>query len=131
MIVDTSALAAIALREPEAGNFYDLIMLSPAPKLSAVSFVELVEVFARRTDVADSLEAARESLAELGIAIVPVSAEHATLASQARNIYGKGRHRAELNFGDVFVYALAKSLDEPLLFKGNDFVHTDVKRAAP
>lgn len=130
MILDTSALAAITLREPEAESFYDLIMQAAAPKLSAVSFVELVEVFARKTDAADPLEATRESLAELGIAVVAVSAEQAALASQARNIYGKGRHVADLNFGDVFVYALAKSLDEPLLFKGNDFIHTDVKRAA-
>lgn len=131
MIVDTSALAAIALREAEAASFYDLIMLAPAPKLLAVSFVELVEVFARKTDVADPLEATWESLTELGVSVVPVSTEQAVLASQARNIYGKGRHVADLNFGDVFVYALAKSLDEPLLFKGNDFIHTDVKRAAP
>jgi ribonuclease VapC len=82
-------------------------------------------------DAADPLEATRESLAELGIAIISVSADQAALASQARIVYGKGRHRADLNFGDVFVYALAKSLDEPLLFKGNDFIHTDVKRAAP
>lgn len=128
MIVDTSALAAIVLREPEAGSFYDLIRLATAPKLSAVSFVELVEVFARRTDVADPLETARDNLLELGISVGPVSAEQAVLASQARNIYGKGRHRADLNFGDVFVYALAKSVDEPLLFKRNDFIHTDLKR---
>jgi ribonuclease VapC len=50
---------------------------------------------------------------------------------EARRIYGKGRHRADLNYGDSFSYALAKTLDEPLLFKGNDFIHTDVKRAAP
>jgi len=131
MIVDTSALAAIALREPEAASFYDLIVQAAAPKLSAVSFVELVEVFARRTEAPDPLEAARESLAELGISIVSVSAEQAAAASQARSVFGKGRHVAALNFGDVFVYALAKSLDEPLLFKGNDFIHTDVKRAAP
>lgn len=131
MIVDTSALAAIALEEPEAELFYDLIKAAVAPKLSAVSFVELVEVFARRMDMPDPLAAAQRNLAALGISIIAVSAEQAVLASQARNIYGKGRHIADLNIGDVFVYALAKSLDEPLLFKGNDFIHTDVKRAAP
>lgn len=128
MIVDTSALAAIALDEPEAERFYDLIKAAVAPKLSAVSFVELVEVFARRMETSDPLSAAQRNVAALGVSIIAVSAEQAVLASQARNIYGKGRHRAELNFGDVFVYALAKSLDEPLLFKGNDFIHTDVKR---
>jgi ribonuclease VapC len=131
MIVDTSALAAIALEEPEAELFYDLIKAAIAPKLSAVSFVELVEVFARRMNTADPLAAARRNLAALRISVIAVSAEQAVLASQARNKYGKGRHIADLNFGDVFVYALAKSLDEPLLFKGNDFVHTDVKRAVP
>ena len=99
--------------------------------MSAVSFVELVEVFARRTNEPDPLEAAQRIVAALGVSIIAVSAEQAVLASQTRNVYGKGRHVAELNFGDVFVYALAKSLDEPLLFKGNDFIHTDVKRAAP
>jgi ribonuclease VapC len=128
MIVDTSALAAIALEEPEAELFYDLIKAAIAPKLSAVSFVELVEVFARRMDMPDPLAAAQRNLAALRISIIAVSAEQAVLASQARNLYGKGRHIADLNFGDVFVYALAKSLDEPLLFKGNDFIHTDVKR---
>ncbi|KRA56722.1 twitching motility protein PilT [Caulobacter sp. Root655] len=130
MIVDTSALAAIALDEPEAERFYDLIKAAVAPKLSAVSFVELVEVFARRMETSDPLSAAQRNVAALGVSIIAVSAEQAVLASQARNIYGKGRHRAELNFGDVFVYALAKSLEEPLLFKGNDFIHTDVKRVA-
>ena len=131
MIVDTSALAAIALGEPEAELFYDLIRAALAPKLCAVSFVELVEVFARRTDEPDPLAAAQRIVEALGVSIVALSVEQAVLASQARNVYGKRRHVADLNFGDVFVYALAKSLDEPLLFKGNDFIHTDVKRAAP
>jgi ribonuclease VapC len=131
MIVDTSALAAIAIGEPEAELFYDLIRAALAPKLCAVSFVELVEVFARRTDEPDPLAAAQRIVEALGVSIVALSVEQAVLASQARNFYGKGRHVADLNFGDVFVYALAKSLDEPLLFKGNDFIHTDVKRAAP
>lgn len=131
MIVDTSALAAIALGEPEAELFYDLIKATLAPKLCAVSFVELVEVFARRMDGPDPLAAAQLIVEALGVSIVALSAEQAVLASRARNIYGKGRHVAALNFGDVFVYALAKSLDEPLLFKGNDFIHTDVKRAGP
>jgi ribonuclease VapC len=131
MIVDTSALAAIAIGEPEAELFYDLIRAALAPKLCAVSFVELVEVFARRTDEPDPLAAAQRIVEALGVSIVALSVEQAVLASQARNFYGKGRDVADLNFGDVFVYALAKSLDEPLLFKGNDFIHTDVKRAAP
>lgn len=131
MIIDTSALAAIALKEPEAERFYDLIKTAEAPKLSAVSFVELVEIYARRMETPDPLAAVQRSIARLGISIIDVSAEQAVLASQARNIFGKGRHRAKLNFGDVFVYALARSLDEPLLFKGDDFIHTDVKRAAP
>jgi ribonuclease VapC len=119
------------IEEPEAELFYDLIRAALAPKLCAVSFVELVEVFARRMDERDPLAAAQRIVETLGVSIIALSVDQAVLASQARNVYGRGRHVAGLNFGDVFVYALAKSLDEPLLFKGNDFIHTDVKRAAP
>jgi ribonuclease VapC len=61
-----------------------------------------------------------------GIELVPVDAEHGKVASSAFSRFGKGRHRAGLDYGDCFSYALAISMGEPLLFKGDDFVHTDV-----
>ena len=68
-----------------------------------------------------------ELIAEAAISIEPVTAEQARIARQAYRDFGKGsRHPAQLNFGDCFAYALAKELREPLLFKGNDFIHTDV-----
>lgn len=60
---------------------------------------------------------------------MPVTGEQALLAGAARLHFGKGRHRARLNYGDCFSYALAKSLDAPLLFKGDDFTHTDIRSA--
>ncbi len=63
------------------------------------------------------------------IELVPVTAEHAAAAHQAWRRFGKGNHPARLNFGDCLVYALAATLDEPLLFKGNDFARTDIEAA--
>lgn len=68
-------------------------------------------------------------LDRVGIALVPVTAEHVEAARHAWRRFGKGNHRAELNFGDCLAYALAKTTGEPLLFKGEDFTHTDVEPA--
>jgi ribonuclease VapC len=68
-------------------------------------------------------------IAKAQVALVPVDAEQAHLARDAFRKYGKGRHRAGLNFGDCFSYALARSLAEPLLFKGDDFSQTDAVAA--
>ncbi|PVM92473.1 VapC toxin family PIN domain ribonuclease [Caulobacter radicis] len=129
MIIDTSALAAILLKEPEAGRFYDAIMAVAEPKLSAASFVELVEVYAKKIEIDDVMEVVREDLAMLGIVVVPVTSQQAVLAGAARLRFGKGRHAARLNYGDSFSYALARSLNAPLLFKGDDFTHTDIRPA--
>ncbi|MBC7667569.1 type II toxin-antitoxin system VapC family toxin [Caulobacter sp. DWP3-1-3b2] len=131
MIVDTSALLAIALREPERDTFYVLLLRAKRRRMSAASYVEAAEVYMRRTSVSTGIALLNRDLAQLRIEIVAVTAEQAYAAAEARRTYGKGRHDADLNYGDSFTYALAKSLDEPLLFKGNDFIHTDVKRAAP
>lgn len=131
MIVDTSALLAIALREAEFDLFYVMLLRAKRRRMSAASYVEAAEVYLRRVSATDGVGLLNRDLAHLRIEIVPVTAEQAYAAVEARRIYGKGRHRADLNYGDSFSYALAKSLDEPLLFKGNDFIHTDVKRAAP
>ena len=131
MIVDTSALLEIALREAEFDLFYVLLLRAKRRLMSAASYVEAAEVYLRRISPSDGLGLLNRDIARLRIEIVAVTAEQAYAAAEARRVYGKGRHRADLNYGDSFTYALAKSLDEPLLFKGNDFIHTDVQRAAP
>ena len=131
MIVDTSALLAVALREPERDAFYVLLLRAKRRLMSAASYVEAAEVYMRRTSALTGIALLNRDLAQLRIEIVAVTAEQAYAAAEARRVYGKSRHDADLNYGDSFSYALAKSLDEPLLFKGNDFIHTDVKRAAP
>jgi ribonuclease VapC len=83
----------------------------------------------RRTHENDP-DLARDTIDRAGIEVIPVTAAQADLAAQAYRTYGKGRHRAALNFGDCFAYALAKQLDAPLLFKGTDFAETDIRAAA-
>ena len=96
--------------------------------MSAVTFVELAMVIEGLLGP----EASRQSdtfLRRAEISIVPVTIEHANLARQAFYDFGKGRHPAELNFGDCFAYALAKASRDPLLFKGDDFAKTDITSA--
>lgn len=126
MIVDSSALIAILRAEPDAALFAEALATSEVNRLSAASFVETAAVVDAGGDPVTSrrfdalLKAAR-------IQIADVTAAQALLARGAYREFGKGSgHPAGLNFGDCFAYALARDLDEPLLFKGNDFVHTDV-----
>jgi ribonuclease VapC len=128
MVIDTSAIAAIVLGEPDRDVFTDAITRASTRKISAASVVELVELYVRRLTVADPVGAALADLADLNITIVGINNEQTFTAMAARVRYGKGRHPAGLNFGDCFAYALAKAMDEPLLFKGDDFAHTDVVR---
>ena len=130
MIVDTSALVAIALDEPERLELQELIVDSTTPRLSAANLVELFIVVDRHTNrsVSDRIDTL---LGALGLVIEPVTAEQALIAREAYRLFGRGNgHPARLNYGDCFAYALAKSLGEPLLFKGDDFIHTDVAAAA-
>lgn len=131
MIIDASALIAILRDEADAAFFARQIADAPSRRVSAVNFVEAAAVIdASRDPIAsrrfdDLLEAA-------GVAIEPVTARQAIMAREAYRDFGKGSgHPAKLNFGDCFAYALAKEMNEPLLFKGDDFAHTDVERIAP
>jgi ribonuclease VapC len=129
VILDTSALVAILYREPEADEFIDLINDSEA-KLSAASYVETAAVIDRAGDPVASREL--DDLLALGeVGIEPVTEHQAQIARQAYRDFGKGSgHPAQLNLGDCFAYALAKTADDALLYKGNDFNHTDVTVAA-
>ena len=128
MVIDTSAVVAILFEEADQLRYAEAIEGAPARLVSAVTRVELSFVVEGR-----KREAGRERLerffALTGAEVVAVTPEQATLAIGAFRIYGKGRHPAGLNIGDCFPYALASATGHPLLFKGNDFVQTDIKVA--
>lgn len=128
MILDTSALLAVLLKEPEAERFAISVENAAVVRISAASYVEAAIYVDRNGD--EVRRAMLDTfLAEFSIRIEPVSAEQALLARQAFVLFGKGRHKAGLNFGDCFSYALAKAYREPLLFKGGDFGYTDLEAA--
>lgn len=128
MIVDTSALVAIIENEEEAAAFGQLIAKADVCRVSVASRLELAMVLDKRHS-RDTERRAERFLQTLGIVEEPVTLEQGMLARQAFYDFGKGRHPAGLNFGDCFVYALAKALKEPLLYRGPDFAQTDVVAA--
>jgi ribonuclease VapC len=123
MILDTSAIIAVIEDEPDRRHFEELIASNEC-ELSTVSYLEasIVLLHRRGEEALASLDTWIES-AE--ISIVPFTPIQARLARNAYARFGKGRHRAELNFGDCAAYALAMDRGDTLLFQGNDFVHTD------
>ncbi|MCH7929986.1 MAG: type II toxin-antitoxin system VapC family toxin [Proteobacteria bacterium] len=125
MIVDTSALIAVLRREPEADRFVDRLLATSEVRISAGTFLE-IRIVAERDDGGAELD---ELMEAVGIEVVPVDARHVELAFDGFRRFGKGRHPAGLNFGDLFAYGLARALDEPLLSKGDDFNRTDIKAA--
>jgi ribonuclease VapC len=125
MVIDTSALLAILQDEPERRAFNEAIEAAEARVLSAASFVEVSIVLESRFGT-EGLRDLDLFIERADIEIATVDAEQARMARRAFSQFGKGRHRAGLNFGDCFAYALAMVLGEPLLFKGNDFPQTDV-----
>jgi len=128
MIVDTSAIIAILHAEPEAAEFAGAIKSAIIRRISAVSYVEAAVVI---DSARDAIASRRfdDLLRASHIQIEPVTPQQAEIARQAYRDFGKGRHKARLNLGDCFAYALAKEMDEPLLYKGRDFVHTDIEAA--
>jgi ribonuclease VapC len=125
MIVDTSAVVAILYREPEAADFAQLIYDADVCRLSVASYVELSMVIENQLGP-DGMRQAQAFLRRADIVIEPVTLDHGELARQAFLDFGTGRHKAGLNYGDCFSYALAKATGEPLLFKGADFSQTDI-----
>jgi ribonuclease VapC len=130
MVVDTSAIVAVLLAEPDAEPIAKALGEAPARLISAVTRVELSFVIEGRKG-----EPGRQDLERLlgsgGFEVVSVTPHHADLAIEAFRRYGKGRHPAGLNIGDCFSYALAMATEHPLLFKGSDFAKTDVRVAIP
>ncbi len=126
--MDTSALIAILLEQAEAEAFKNSLVTTRHCRLSVVSLVEATIVIERRRGAAGE-RVLNELLVEAQIELMPVTADLAESARRAWRRFGRGNHPAGLNFGDCFVYALAETTGEPLLFKGDDFALTDIQRA--
>jgi ribonuclease VapC len=129
MVLDRSAILAILLDEPERASFTRLVEEDQTHLVSAATLVEVsIVIESRKGEPGRRL---LERFLDLTTAeIAPVTADQAASACDAFRRYGKGRHPAGLNLGDVFAYALARATGEPLLFKGNDFTRTDIASAA-
>jgi ribonuclease VapC len=128
MVIDTSAIVAIAMNEPEAAEFEHKIVDDPIRLISVASILEVAMVVETRFGEAGAAEIDLW-LHKAGIESVAVDGEQIDVARRAWRKFGKGRHPAGLNFGDCFSYALAATRGEPLLFKGNDFSQTDIQTA--
>ena len=128
MVLDTSALLVLLLDEPEAEIFRAAVEEDGTRLVSAATLLETGIVIEARKGEA----AGRELdllIHKAEISVVPVDAEQVAEARRAYRRFGRGRHAAGLNLGDVFAYALARTSGEPLLFKGDDFAKTDIGRA--
>lgn len=129
MIVDTSAIVAIALGEPGVEPLKEALAHSTSSRISAPNYVELCAVVQRR-DRPEISRLVDRLLDAYGIQIEAFDADQARVAAQAYRDYGRGSgHRARLNLGDTYSYALAHVAAEPLLFRGDDFTHTDIRPA--
>jgi ribonuclease VapC len=127
MVLDTSALLALLLDEPEAEGFRAAVEEDTTRLVSAATLLETALVIEARKGEPGGREL--DSLIQKAeVVVVPVDAEHVSEARRAYRRFGKRRHAAGLNFGDVFAYALARTSGEPLLFKGDEFVKTDIGR---
>lgn len=126
MVIDTSAVLAWLKHEPEREHIIAALEVSPVCRMSAVTLLE-AHIVVRAREHPTMLGKLHRFLEEIGAVVMPFDERQAHLADAAFQRYGKGQgHPAQLNFGDCAVYALAKSLDEPLLFVGNDFSQTDI-----
>jgi len=128
MIVDTSAIVAILLGEPESEPWAQLLTESATLAISAVTLHEASIVMASKVGRA-GVDLLDDFLRELAIEVVSVAAEDAVAARETYFKSGRGYHRAGLNFADCFVYTLAKARGKPLQFKGEDFAKTDIAPA--
>jgi len=128
MVVDTSALVAILKVEPDASTMLHRLGSSGANRIASATLLETQMVVISQLGEAGLVEL-ELLLSRAQIQVVPFDADHMRWALQGWRHYCKGQHRAALNLGDCFSYGLAKAMDAPLLFKGEDFPYTDVKVA--
>lgn len=122
VVIDTSAIMAILLNEPQIEHCQDCLIAANEIIISAGTLAEALIVATTR----GRKHQLDHFIEMLGIQTIPLDALHANLASQAYQKWGKGNHPAGLNFGDCFAYSLARHLNLPLLFIGNDFSKTDI-----
>jgi ribonuclease VapC len=129
MIVDSSALIAILRREPEQAAFSALLENAAEVRISAATYFETsIVIDSQRNPAASRM--LDDLIERAKIVIEPFTPEQARIAREAYRDYGRGSgHAANLNFGDCFSYALAREKREPILFKGDDFIHTDLRPA--
>jgi len=128
MILDTSAIVAILFREPGYDVLLEKLVAAPASAVGVPTLTEAAIVVSARIK-RDSRALIARFMMEGSLYTVPFGEEHYGIAVNAWLRYGKGRHRAALNFGDCMSYATAKLADQPLLCVGEDFTHTDVDLA--
>ena len=128
MIVDSSALLAVILNEEDEPRFAEAMIDATALRMSAANWVEAAIVVDSHRNPTAKIRF-EDLVSALRLEIMPVTVDDAHRTRAAHNDYGRGNHRARLNYGDCFAYALAKSRGEPLLFKGNDFAQTDIEPA--
>lgn len=130
IVLDTSAVAAFLFRETDAALYLDAMRRSAGMVISAMTLFELRTVLMGRNPAA--VRELDELMAVLGIGVVPFDEQQSEEAFAGYNRFGKGRgSKASLNLGDCASYALARTLNAPLLFKGQDFIHTDIIAALP
>jgi ribonuclease VapC len=127
MVLDSSAVIAVLLDEPDADSLRVAIADADTRLISAATLVETSLVIEGRFGPTGGRELDL-LISRLGVVVVPVDADQVTEARRAWRRFGRGRHLAGLNYGDLFSYALARTTGEPLLFKGDDFARTDVGR---
>ncbi|MGX1785816.1 type II toxin-antitoxin system VapC family toxin [Bosea sp. NPDC055332] len=127
LVVDTSAIVAIVMEEPEAVDFIAALASARTRTLTSVNLLEvqIVLTFGKGMPAG----AAEDFVARENIEIIPFDEDLSSLAFDAYRRFGKGRHPAKLNMGDCAAYALARSRGLPLLCKGDDFAQTDIERA--
>lgn len=128
MIVDASALCAILLDEEDSRILSGRLRDEQSAFTHPISFYEAVTALVRESNLtaAEATEATSEFLRVAEISLVPIGHREMLMALEAFARYGKGRHPAKLNMGDCFSYAVAKLRGMPLLYKGDDFAHTDL-----
>lgn len=130
MVIDSSALMAILLDEPEAPHFLDHISRDDPKHISTATLLES-QMMALRILGDEGLRELRVLLQLGRIDPIQLTPDHVEWALKGWREFGKGRHRAGLNLGDCFSYGLARAMNMPLLYKGNDFTHTDVQSVTP
>lgn len=129
MILDTSSVISILLREPGYEQVAQRVGSEPNPGIGTPTLVETGLVLTSKLG-AFARTALSRFLLTMDVEVIPFGDEHWQVAVEAHRTYGKGRHRAGLNFGDCLTYAVAKLAGEPLLAVGDDFAHTDLELAS-